>query len=91
MLSTTTGKPKEVKTWSIIDTASVFGGLFLVGTLGANDTLVRQAAGYGCVGLFLGGLLNGFVNKVRRDKNASNLKLAVDAYNAQVTKKKKGQ
>lgn len=79
---------KKVKTWSIINTASVFGGLVLAGTLGANNTSASKAVGVGGVGLFLGGIVNGFVNKFRRAKNYKNLQLAIDEYNHQVKRKK---
>ena len=80
---------RKVKTWSIINTTAVFGGLVLAGTLGANNSSASQSAGYGGLGLFLGGLVNGFVNKVRRGKNISNLELALDSYNSQSFKKRK--
>ena len=79
---------RKVKTWSIINTASVFGGLVLAGTLGANNTSASKAVGVGGVGLFLGGIVNGFVNKVRRAKNYKNLQLAIDEYNHQAKRKK---
>jgi hypothetical protein len=80
---------RKVKTWSIINTSAVFGGLILAGTVGSNRTAVGDAAGFTGLGLFLGGIVNGFVNKVRRGKNVVNLELAVDSYNAQGTKKKR--
>lgn len=81
---------RKVKTWSVINTAAVFGGLIVAGTAGMNnETNSVNALGYGGAGLFLGGLVNGFVNKIRRAKNAKNLELAVDVYNGQVTKKKR--
>lgn len=79
----------KVKTWSIINTTAVFGGLIMAGTLGAGHSSVSKAAGYGGLGLFLGGLVNGFVNKVRRGKNSAKLELALDSYNSQVLRKKK--
>jgi hypothetical protein len=78
---------KKVKTWSIINTAAVFGGLVLA-TQGVTGKNVN-AAGYGGVGLFVGGLVNGFVNKIRRVKNVRNLELAVDEYNYQTRVKKR--
>lgn len=80
---------KVVSRWSIINTAAVFGGLILAGASGTDKNDNVTAAGYGGLGLFLGGLINGFVNKVRRVKNYKNLELAIDTYNGQVTKKKR--
>ena len=79
---------KKAKTWSIINTASVFGGLALAGTLGSKNTSASNAIGIGGAGLFFGGLINGFVNKVRKGKNYKNLQLAIDEYNYQVKRKK---
>jgi hypothetical protein len=78
---------KKVKTWSIINTAAVFGGLVVASQgIGGNNL---NAAGYAGAGLFIGGLVNGFVNKIRRVKNVRNLELAVDEYNFQTRVKKR--
>ena len=77
---------KKVKTWSWINTGAVIGGLFLA-TQGVNGDQVN-AAGYGGASLFLGGIVNGFVNKIRKAKNYKNLQLAIDVYNGQVKRKK---
>lgn len=81
---------KKVKRWSLINTAATLGGLVLVGVAGLDKDNNPTAAGYAGTGLFFGGIINGFVNKVRRGKNTVNLELAIDAYNGQVTKKKRG-
>jgi hypothetical protein len=80
---------KKVATWSWINTAAVVGGLVLAGTSGIDKNDNVTVAGYGGLGLFVGGMVNGFVNKIRRFKNAKNLELAVDTYNSQTVKKKK--
>lgn len=80
---------KKVSRWSIINTTATLGGLILAGAAGVDKNNNATAAGYAGVGLFLGGLVNGFVNKVRKGKNYKNLELAIDAYNGQVTKKKR--
>jgi hypothetical protein len=51
-----------------------------------NDRV--NAAGYGGASLFFGGIVNGFVNKIRKAKNYKNLQLAIDEYNLQVKRKK---
>ncbi|NTS42719.1 hypothetical protein HRG84_17600 [Flavisolibacter sp. BT320] len=79
---------KKVRTWSLINTASVFGGLVLAGTLGSNNTTAGNTAVIAGGGLFFGGLVNGFVNKIRKGKNYTNLQLAIDEYNYQVKRKK---
>lgn len=80
---------KKVKTWSIINTSAVFGGLILAGTLGSQNTATSKAVGAGGAGIFLGGIVNGFVNKVRKAKNYKNLQLAIDEYNYQATRRKR--
>lgn len=80
---------QKVKTWSLINTAAVVGGLVLAGAAGVDNNNNVTAAGYAGTGLFLGGLVNGFVNKIRRAKNYKNLELAIDTYNGQVTKKRR--
>jgi hypothetical protein len=80
---------KKVKTWSIINTTAVFGGLILAGTLGAQNNDASKAIGATGAGLFFGGIINGFVNKVRKGKNYKNLELAVAEYNYQATRKKR--
>ena len=78
---------KKVKTWSLINTSAVIAGFVLAATGVKNDQV--NAAGYAGTGLVLGGLVNGFVNKVRRAKNVKNLELAIDTYNSQRPKKNK--
>lgn len=80
---------KKYKTWSYINTAATFGGLALILASGNSSNNSIGATGYAGVGLFLGGFVNGFVNKIHKGKNYKNLELAIDAYNAPVTKKKK--
>lgn len=80
---------KKASRWSIINTTAVVGGLLLAGAAGLDKNNNATAVGYGGLGLFLGGIVNGFVNKVRKGKNYKNLELAIDAYNGQVTKKKR--
>jgi hypothetical protein len=77
---------KKVKTWSLINTGAVIGGLFLA-TQGVKNDQVN-AAGYAGTSMFLGGIVNGFVNKIRKAKNYKNLQLAIDEYNYQVKRKK---
>ena len=79
---------KKVRIWSLINTASVFGGLVPAGTLGSNNTTAGNTAVIAGGGLFFGGLVNGFVNKIRKGKNYTNLQLAIDEYNYQVKRKK---
>lgn len=80
---------KKVSRWAIINTAATLGGLVLAGAAGLDKNDNVTAAGYGGLGLFVGGVVNGFVNKIRRGKNYKNLELAIDTYNGQVTKKKR--
>lgn len=84
---------KKASMWSIINTSAVFGGIILAATAGISKNSAGKeevnALGYGGVGLFLGGIVNGFVNKIRKGKNYQNLEFAIDAYNGQVTRKKK--
>lgn len=79
---------KKSKTWALINTTATIGGLVLLGTAGVKNDNVTTA-GYAGVGLFLGGLANGFVNKIRKAKNYKNLELAIDEYNGQVVKTKR--
>jgi hypothetical protein len=78
---------KKYRTWSYINTAATLGGLGLM-VAGARSTTEDKVppAGYAGLGLFTGGIINGFVNKVRKGKNIKNLELAIDTYNAQGTK-----
>lgn len=78
---------RKVKTWSLVNTTAVIGGLFLA-TQGVNNEQKATAAGYASLPLFFGGLVNGFVNKIRKGKNYRNLQLAIDEYNGQVKRKK---
>lgn len=78
---------KKVKLWSWINTTAVIGGMLLA-TQGLDNNNNVTATGYAGVGLFLGGLVNGVVNKIRKGKNAKNLELAIDSYNYQTKKKK---
>lgn len=76
---------RKAKMWSWINTGAVLGSLFLA-TQGINSEGQVNAAGYAAVGLFFGGIINGFVNKSRKVKNVKNLELAIDAYNRQAFK-----
>ena len=80
---------KKVKMWSWINTTAVFGGLILAGVSASDGTGKVSAGGYAGSALFLGGIINGFVNKSRRAKNAKNLELAIDEYNGQVNRKRR--
>lgn len=80
---------KKVKMWSWINTTAVFGGLILAGVSAPTSTSKVSAGGYAGGALFLGGIINGFVNKSRRAKNAKNLELAIDEYNGQVNRKRR--
>lgn len=79
---------KKVKMWSIINTAAVFGGAVLAAS-GSGNNGKASSVSYAGGALFLGGLVNGFVNKVRKVKNARNLEHAIDEYNLQITRKKR--
>lgn len=78
---------RKVKTWSLINTGAVVGGLVLA-LSGTNNTTAGNVALAGGSGLFFGGLINGFVNKIRKGKNYKNLELAVHEYNYQVKRKR---
>lgn len=80
-------KMKTVRTWSWINTAAVVGGLVLAGSSGIDENDDVTVAGYAGLGLFVGGLANGVVNKIKRVKTHKNLELAFDEYNRQVRKK----
>jgi hypothetical protein len=80
---------KKAKIWSIVNTAAVAGGALLMITSGASsDGEKITGAGYTGAGLFFGGLVSGFVNKIRKAKNVKNLELAIDEYNFQTKKKR---
>ncbi len=76
----------KVKRWSLINTAAVIGGLALATQGVKNNSL--NAAGVAGVSMSLGGLVNGFVNKIRKGKNYRNLQLAIDEYNMQAKRKR---
>jgi len=82
---------RKARTWNWINTAAVFGGVFLMSTginsYEGNTTMKPQ--GYAGAGLFVGGLVNGVVNKIRKANNYKNIDLAIDEYNAQVNRKKR--
>jgi hypothetical protein len=77
---------KKVRMWSWINTVAVIGGALVAGS-GVQGKEVSSHSYVG-VGFFLGGLANGFVNKLRRANNIRNLEAAIDTYNYQVVKKK---
>jgi hypothetical protein len=79
---------KKARMWSWINTTAVLGGIFLA-TQGIDNNNQVTPVGYASVGLFFGGFINGFVNKVRKGRNGKNLELAIDAYNYQTVKKKR--
>jgi hypothetical protein len=72
---------RKVRKWSWINTGAVIGGAILL-VAGVSNSQV-SATGYAGAGLFFGGLINGFVNKIRRAGNYKNLELAIDEYNNQ--------
>jgi len=78
---------KKYKVWSYINTAATFGGLALLAAKGIDKNDNVTTAGYVGKGLFFGGLINGFVNKIHKARNYKNLELAIDTYNGQVIKK----
>ena len=84
---------RKVRTWGWINTAAVVGGAVLMVTSGGDggddgqDELEPQA--YVGFGLFMGGLINGVVNKFRKGRNFRNLELAIDEYNRGYNKKRK--
>lgn len=81
---------RKYRTWSYINTAATLGGLGMIMTGGANTTEDKVApAAYAGLGLFAGGIINGFVNKVRKGKNIRNLELAIETYNERGTKSKR--
>lgn len=80
---------KKVRTWSWVNTGAVVGGIVMVGTAGLDNNNNVTPAGYAGVGLFVGGLVSGVVNKFRRIKPYKNLELAIDEYNSQILKSKK--
>lgn len=77
---------KKYKTWSLVNTGAVLAGLVMMLTSVEGDKV--KPHGYAGVGLFLGGLISGFVNKINKVKNVTNLSLAVDEYNTGSRKKK---
>lgn len=80
---------RKVKMWSVINTSATLGGLALMLTGSTQTDSKLTAANYTGAGLFVGGFINGIVNKVRRAKNYKNLELAIEEYNAQVKRKRK--
>jgi hypothetical protein len=78
----------SARIWSVVNTTAVLGGILLVMSNGIKDEKLT-GAGYAGVGLTLGGIANGFINKIRKGQNYKNLELAIDAYNAQVVRKKR--
>ena len=84
---------RKARTWSWINTGAVVGGLALMvtsGTSGGEDGQDNvDAQAYVGLGLFMGGLINGVVNKFRKGRNYKNLELAIDEYNRGYNSKKK--
>jgi hypothetical protein len=72
---------KKAKRWSLINTAAVLGGAVLMATSVSSSSDKIKPHGYVGFGLFIGGLVNGIFNKLRKIKNVNNLVLAVDEYN----------
>jgi hypothetical protein len=79
---------RKVKIWALINTGAVIGGALLLMSQGIKNEKVTTA-GYASSGMVVGGFVNGFVNRIRRAKNAKNLELAIDEYNFQATRKKR--
>lgn len=81
---------RKSRTWSYINTAVTLGGLALLMTKGIDSKNNEvTTAGYVGTGLFVGGIVSGFVNKFGKTRNRKNLELAIDTYNGQVIKKKR--
>lgn len=81
---------RKSKTWSYINTAVTLGGLGLLLAKGIDSKNEEvTTAGYAGAGLFVGGIVSGFVNKFRKARNYKNLELAIDGYNSQVNFKKR--
>lgn len=72
---------KKIRTWSWINTGAVVGGIAMAAAAGIDQNDNLTPAGYAGVGLFVGGIVSGFVNKFRRIKPHRNLELALDEYN----------
>ncbi len=87
LMETYAAKQKGIKVWSVVNTAAVVGGFLMMGQGTQRDAFTPVA--YAGVGLFVGGLVNGVVNKVRKRKNFSNIELAIDEYNRQLLKNRK--
>jgi hypothetical protein len=79
---------RKARIMSVVNTTAVLGGILLVMTNGIKEEKLT-GAGYAGVGLTLGGFVNGFINKIGKARNYKNLELAIDAYNAQVVRKKR--
>jgi hypothetical protein len=81
---------KKAKVWTIVNTAALAGGALLMLSSGSTNQEGSKvsAAGYTGVGLFLGGMVSSFINRIGKAKNSKNLELAIDEYNAQVKRKR---
>jgi len=78
---------KKTKMWSLINTTATVGGLTM---LAANSSSQKMSVSdYAGVGLFVGGLASGVVNKIHKSKNYKKLDLALETYNSQRPKKTK--
>ena len=72
---------RKVRTWSWINTGAVVGGVVLMVTSSEDENGDLDPQAYAGFGLFMGGLINGIVNKFRKGRNYRNLELAIDEYN----------
>ena len=72
---------RKVRTWSWINTGAVVGGVALMVTSSEDENGDLAPQAYAGFGLFMGGLINGVVNKFRKGRNYKNLELAIDEYN----------
>lgn len=70
----------KARIWSVVNTAAFLGGIALAATSIREDGSIKPI-GFVGVGLTLGGLGNGFVNKFRKARNGRNMELAIDEYN----------
>lgn len=80
---------KKYRIWSYVNTAATLGGLVLMSSKGLDKNDNVTTAAYVSAGLFFGGLVNGFVNKIHKARNYKNIEIAIDTYNGQVIKKKR--
>jgi hypothetical protein len=81
---------RKARTWSWINTAAVIGGAVLMSSGVANydGKATMKPQGYVGAGLFVGGIVSGVVNKVRKGNNYKNIELAIDEYNARSNRRR---